>query len=398
MLFGKKKKKQEQLDEKFARVTSEIQRIDDWDDPKKIEHYILDSCEQIISLTKEIESEKTQYRVLTMYLTDIRKIRNLPEERSRELKNVAGQILTLTASKNAYQNSEKKISDEDYILMEENEEAVPSVIYRMQENERYQAGVKREMQRLEGQKGQYEMDRSDTAGRERTLRILSILFLIVFASLFIFLLILRRATDSDQTILFLCLLAFGAVAGFGIFLQSSALSKEGSKAKNHLNRTISLLNVVRMKYANVTSAIEFEKKHYHVASSYDLNYKWEMYLETVREKEQYLQNNDDLEYFTGRLMRILAPLELYDRKIWLNQTAALTSADDLQRVNEDLVRRRAQIREQITQNMKSVQSERNEVDRLMREHNFYEPEILEIISSVDRLCGLNRPDANVPPA
>jgi hypothetical protein len=40
--------------------------------------------------------------------------------------------------------------------------------------------------------------------------------------------------------------------------------------------------------------------------------------------------------------------------------------------------------------MKAVKLERDEIDRIMQEHSFYVPEIIEIIQSVDRLCGLNQ--------
>ena len=53
MLFlGKKRKKEQEIDEAFAKVYQEIETIDNWNDHKKLEHYILDSCEQIIALTK----------------------------------------------------------------------------------------------------------------------------------------------------------------------------------------------------------------------------------------------------------------------------------------------------------------------------------------------------------
>lgn len=58
LFFGKKRKKEQEIDEAFAKVYQEIETIDNWNDPKKLEHYILDSCEQIIALTKEIEEEK----------------------------------------------------------------------------------------------------------------------------------------------------------------------------------------------------------------------------------------------------------------------------------------------------------------------------------------------------
>ena len=65
LFFGKKKKKEQQIDDAFEKVYQEIQTIDNWNDPKKLEHYILDSCEQIIGITKEMEGEKAEYRIVT---------------------------------------------------------------------------------------------------------------------------------------------------------------------------------------------------------------------------------------------------------------------------------------------------------------------------------------------
>jgi hypothetical protein len=155
-----------------------------------------------------------------------------------------------------------------------------------------------------------------------------------------------------------------------------------------MNQAISLLNVVSMKYANVTKAVEYIKDKFNIHSSTELNYVWEQYMDAVRQKERLLKNNDDLEYFTGRMMRLLQKVNLYDRKIWLNQTKALVDANEMVEIRHNLVRRRQKIREHIEENRGIVRSERNEIDRLMTEHEHYVPEIMEIIKSVDKLCGL----------
>ena len=98
--------------------------------------------------------------------------------------------------------------------------------------------------------------------------------------------------------------------------------------------------------------------------------------------------NDDFVYFSKRLLRILNGLALYDKKIWLNQVSALVHEDIMQNVNHDLVIRRAKLRDRIAEETRSLKSERDEIDRLMKIHNYYVPEILEIITSVDKLCGL----------
>jgi hypothetical protein len=91
-LFGKKSKKEKEIDQAFEKVYAEISTIDNWEDPKKLEHYILDSCEQIIGMTKEIEGEKAEYKIVTAYLTDIQTIEKMPEDKLGELKEVAANI------------------------------------------------------------------------------------------------------------------------------------------------------------------------------------------------------------------------------------------------------------------------------------------------------------------
>ena len=391
MFFKKKQNKKEQLDLSFEKVVSEIQKIEDWDNPKKIEHYILDSCEHIISTTKEIESLKAEYRVLTSYLEDIDKLRKLPKKEFGEIALVAKNIEDLDKSKKNYKNSEPKLTDDKFVLMSENEYQIPETILRMQSNEKYQASVEKNMKMLEAEKNEYEIERDEILRSNSLIRKLSVLILITFASFLILAFVLKSSVNMDIGIFLVTILFVAALGIFIIFMIHSKNVSRNRALIREINKNISLLNVVRMKYANVTKALEFEKDRYQVTNSYELNYMWEAYLEMVRAQEQFIQDNDDYEYFNKRLLRMLKKLELYDEKIWLKQTAALVYSDVMNSVNHDLVVRRQKIRDQIAENTKSVKSERDEIDRLMKIHNYYVPEILEIITSVDRLCGLKKP-------
>ena len=391
MFFKKKQNKKEQLDLSFEKVVSEIQRIEDWDNPKKIEHYILDSCEHIISTTKEIESLKAEYRVLTSYLEDIDKLRKLSKKEFGEISLVAKNIEDLDKSKKNFKNTEPKLSDEKFVLMSENENQIPETILRMQSNEKYQASVEKNMKMLEAEKNEYEIERDEILRSNGLLRKLSVLVLITFASFLVLAFVLKTSVNMDIGIFLVTILFVAALGIFIIFMLHSKNLSRNRVLIREINRNISLLNVVRMKYANVTKALEFEKERYQVTNSYELNYMWEAYLEMVRAQEQFVQDNDDYEYFNKRLLRMLNKLDLYDEKIWLKQTSALVYSDVMSNVNHDLIVRRQKIRDQIAENTKSVKSERDEIDRLMKIHNYYVPEILEIITSVDRLCGLKKP-------
>ncbi len=387
-MFGRKKDKKKILDETFDSVISEIQKIDDWDNPKKVEHYILDSCEQIIASTKEIEALKAEYRVLTNYLKDIQTIKGLPEKEYKEIYLVAKNIEELDASKKAFKNSTRPLTEEQFVLISENEELVPDTILRMQKNEKYQMKVEQNMRALEAKKSEDEIERDQIRHSDQLIRKLSVLVLITFASFLILAIILKSAVGADIGMFLTTILFVAAVGVFVMYLKMSKNRKRNKELLKSLNQTIGLLNVVRMKYANVTRALEFEKEKYQVTNSYELNYMWEGYLEMVRQQEQFASDNDDFVYFSKRLLRILNGLALYDKKIWLNQVSALVHEDIMQNVNHDLVIRRAKLRDRIAEETRSLKSERDEIDRLMKIHNYYVPEILEIITSVDKLCGL----------
>lgn len=389
LFFGKKRKKEQEIDEAFAKVYQEIETIDNWNDPKKLEHYILDSCEQIIALTKEIEGEKTEYRIVTSYLTDIQTIEGLPEEMRQSIREAATNIEQLNAARQAYEKTSYHISEEQFMLMEQEEEDIPQTIHRLLDNERYQDKVRRDKNILEAQKNQWEIEREAITGERKILKRASVLLFLLYATLLILLFVLQFMAKMDLTVAFLVLFFVGALGGAMIYFRSLYLQKQMRQATRNENQAISLLNVVCMKYVNVTKAVEYTKDKFSIHNSTELNYVWEQYTSAVREKEKFLRNNDDLEYFNGRLIRLLQRIDLYDRKIWLTQTKALIDDQEMVEIKHNLVKRRQKIRAHMEENRKIVQSERNEIDRLMTEHEHYVPEIIEIISSVDKLCGLD---------
>ena len=314
----------------------------------------------------------------------------LPDETRQAIREAASNIEQLNAARQAYENASYNISDSQFLLMEQNEDDVPQTIHRMLENERYQDKVRRDKNILEAQKNQWEIEREDITKERKIIKRASLLVFLLYATLLILLFVIQFATKMDMTVAFLVLFIVGALGGFIIYFRSLYLQKQMRQATRNENQAINLLNVVCMKYANVTKAVEYTKDKYGVHNSTELNYTWEQYVTAVKEKEKFLRNNDDLEYFNGRLIRLLQRIDLYDRKIWLDQTKALIDEDEMVEIKHNLVKRRQKIRGHIEDNRKIVQSERNEIDRLMTEHEHYVPEIIEIISSVDKLCGLKQ--------
>lgn len=388
--FRKNEEKERALDESFERVTREIRAIDEWDDPKKIEHYILDSCEQIIATTKEIEAEKNEYRKITNYLNDVTKIEALSGDEKKELREAAAHIEKLRASKQAAQKADRLISDEMFEILSENEEDMPQTIERMMENEAYQDSLHKQIRLFEGEKDRFEIERENHTARKKRMRLFAVLLMLSLVSLFAFLFILQQYVDTDTSwLMFAFVLAVSVVATL-LFLRLSTSTRGNKRALRQLNETIAMLNSLRIRYANVTKALQFVQEKFHVRTSYELKYLWAQYEAELRRQDQYLKDDRELEYYMKRFFAVLDELELYEREIWSNKLSAISSDEEMAAFKHTLVEHRKRNRERISDYTRAVSSERDEIDRLMKERDYYIDEIIDIIYSVDRLCGLNR--------
>ena len=384
--FGKKKKKEEELDAAFNRVFEEIKEIDDYDNPKRLNHYILDSCEHIIATTKVIKSEHNEYRMLTNYLKDIKAITDmLPEDRQR-LKKLAGQIISLTKAREDYRKADPLLSEEDFLRIQENEDTIPETIERLKEHEAYRSSIEKDLKYIEAEKDRLSIEYDSINHGREFIKIFSVIVLFAIAGLLIISFILGGSYDNRM--LLVVVFALGAVLSGMLFLIMNQNRKNRRVTVRKLNDSISLLNVERMKYVSVEKAIRYLQERYGVNTSYELAYLWERYEIELERQDKYAKDNDDLERFYKMLLKELTDLELYDKKIWLRHMEALIKDEELEKMRLHLVKRRSGVREQIMENTRSVKSERDEIDHLMKEHNYYVPEIMEIIATVDKLCGL----------
>ena len=395
--FSSRKKKKElraaKIDDAFNRVYSQIEGLDSWEDPKKLEHYILDSCEQIIASTKAMERQKMEYRIVTRYLNDIKSIENLPKEKAKELRNTASRICELENNLVNARSIQRNITDEQYEVISDDEADMPEIINRFASDEIYQSKLKRNLAYLEGEKSRWEIEREELQGQIKLFRKMAVAILASFMTLLILLLAMYNAAQADISIWVFIVLFVCAVSGFIVFVRQNTIAKENRVAIVHLNQAISMLNVERMKYVNVTNSVEYSKDRYFVKSSAELQYVWEQYQDKLRDQQRYIQNNEDLEFYSSKLERILGEIGLADDKIWLNQVNALVDRQDMSECRHRLVMRRKKIRDRLDDHRRIVQEERDEIDRLMINHEHYLPEIQEIIKSVDKLCGTSSSNA-----
>ncbi len=342
-------------------------------------------CQQILDASKYLEEAKREYQLVTEYLLDIQRIEQISEKDMAEIRDTAQSIVMLHQSREAYQNKEKTISDAQYAQMEQLEEEMPEIINRLKSNEAYQSVVKRDMQYLEGEKGEWQIY---LESMEREVQVLhKLLYGLVggAAAAIAAILALHMAFEFDlgMAVMLASLVLGGIGALMALRMQNDRIGIK--RAGANINRAIVLLNKVKFKYVNITNAVDYACERYHVKNAYELNYIWEQYLEAVKEMERYQRANDDLEFFSGRLSRQLHKYGLYDAKIWTHQSHALVDKKEMVEVKHALLVRRQNMRARMERQVADIQAAKTEIAKLVKDAPGNE-KIKDILESVDQVC------------
>lgn len=380
----KRKREEEFLEEEQA-VSESDGFMGNPSDSKQVQHYIINCCEQIIEAGKELEEEKSEYRIVTDYLKDIQLIEELPQQDMMEIRAAAESVQNLNRMRDEYHNSQKRISDVQFVQMQQEEDKIPDAINRLKSNEAYQNTVKRDMNYLEGEKNEWYYNKLELKHQQQILKKLSFGLSGLFVVCMAILLLLQMSFSFDITYSFMAVILIAGVSAFAIFLKMSSNQTEIRQSEVNMNHAITLLNKIKFKYVNVTNAVDYAREKYHVKNAYEFNYIWEQYLNELKEREKFRQANEDLEYYNTKLVRLLKRYRLYDAGVWVNQSSALIDKKEMVEVKHNLIVRRQKLRSRIEYNADNIRNKRAEVDRLLKKEHIDTQEIRQIIDSIDQL-------------
>ena len=378
----KRKAELERIGQENGDISAEEILGEDITDQKKIQSYITNSCREISEVSKELEEEKSEYRIVSDYLKDIQTLENIPEEDFLEIRSTAEHISGLNRKRDAFQNAEKKISDAQFMQMEQEESQIPDAIVRLRSNEDYQTAVKRDMNYLEGEKTEWHYNKYHLLRQQKLLKNMSFVLLVIFAASIAALFVLQYRLREDITYAWMSVILIAALGGFGIFLKMTSNQTEIKQSEINMNHAIVLLNRMKFKYVNVTNAVDYAREKYHVKNASEFKYIWEQYLNEVKEREKFRQANEDLEYFSEKLIRQLNSYHLYDTRVWVNQASALIDKKEMVEVKHNLIVRRQKLRSRIEINAQSMKDRKNEMEKILRRQHMYTPQVRDIINSL----------------
>ncbi len=348
-----------------------------------------DRCEQLMQNAREIDDGKKEYYIVTSYLNDIELIENLAPDQAEEIQKAADYVAKLNLARDQFLNTSKRISDAQFQMMQRQEDEIPDAIKNLRTNEEYQATVKRDMQYLEGEKQEWEILKKDCARKRRRLRRASFMLLFAAATAAALMLILSTGFDYDMQYAWIGVIATALIGSAYIVLCLQNSKRDMQQADVNINYAIILLNKVKIKYVNITNAVDYGRDRFHVRDSREFEYQWEMYQDAMREQEKYRKTNEDLNYYYDKLVNLLKKCDLYDSRVWIEQPQALTDQKEMVEIKHNLLVRRQKLRTKIASNLEIVKRGRAEIDRILKASG--EPvnvQLLEMIRTIDKMAEL----------
>lgn len=385
MFFWKRKKKEESFENKMREIEGTVLTSKDYRNPRKIEQYVVERLEQMIELTREIEDEKGEYRNVTAYLNDIQMIESLPEEDAKRLQEIAVNVVSLNKTRSEFLNSSKKLTDAQFAQLEHEEKDIPAAIKRLTANEIYRDTVKKDLKYLEREKSEWILRKEYLGLNRKSMKNALYILLGVAATAAVIIGCLQLLMETNMYYGWVATAVITAVGICAICLKIQSDGDEIALAERSLNRAIVLENKVKIKFVNIENAVEYSYEKYHVKSAAELNQQWEYYLEAVREREKYQKTNEDLEYFNGRLVRVLTQYKLHDAKVWVSQAAALVEPKEMVEIKHELIARRQKVRSNIEYNIDVIKKQRKEAELLLNRVGDMRPQVEEILRAIDKL-------------
>lgn len=348
-----------------------------------------DRCEQLLQNAREIDDGKKEYYIITSYLNDIELIENLAPDQAEEIQKAADYVAKLNLARDQFLNTSKRISDAQFQMMQRQEDEIPDAIKNLRTNEEYQATVKRDMQYLEGEKQEWEILKKDCARKRRRLRKASFMLLFAAATAAVLMLILSTGFDYNMQYAWIGVIATALIGSAYIVLCLQNSIRDMQQADVNINYAIILLNKVKIKYVNITNAVDYGRERFHVRDSREFEYQWEMYQNAMREQEKYRKTNEDLNYYYDKLVNLLKKCDLYDSRVWIEQPQALTDQKEMVEIKHNLLVRRQKLRTKIASNLEIVKRGRAEIDRMLKASG--EPvsvQLSEMIRTIDKMAEL----------
>ena len=344
---------------------------------------VKESCETILNASEIIEEAKIEKSILKIYYEDVLLLDGIPQNNKEEIFSLAKKISSLNEEREEIEKSSVKIEKDKYEYVRKNEKAISKSIERMTESEKRLSLVKSDLNKLEGEREALKVEKRELKNKLNVLQNTSKLAIILLMIVFVICIILDFVFEFDSQIIILVSIGLAIIAALLIFIFHRKILYNIKLTDIKLNKIISLLNKVKIKYVNVMSTLDYVYEKNKVNSSYELSSLWGNYITSQKDKEIYDKVLDRL-YNTGeKLIDLLSSYNLKEPEIWISGAGNMTDESSFQKYKEEIKTQILEKESEIIKNNKDIEDSKENIKKLMQNDNVEPEEIIRIVEQYE---------------
>lgn len=346
--------------------------------------YVTNCLEQIMEASRQMNELNGEYSLVTAYLTDMEEIEALPEEPRREINQTAGKLLALEEERDRFLSKKERMRDTEYYQMRRQEQEVAEGIGKLKEAEKYGQLVRQDLKRLDRERHAYEYRHKELLDLQANLRGMAVIFVTALIACMIMLAILQFAFEMNTYPGYFITILAAAIAMTVVCVKYMDADRETQRVEGAVAKLIQLQNKVKIRYVNNKNLLNYLYMKYDTDSADQLQQRWQLYQEEKEERKQFAEAEAKTEYFQEELIHILSRYRISDTRRWINQVRALLDPREMVEIRHELIVRRQALRQNLDYNKKIVQTARDEIMEIVREHPEYGDEIMEMVDRYDQ--------------
>lgn len=348
-------------------------------DPYQREKYIRSLVEQVKNASVELDKLSYEYNVVTAVLKDMDELEALPAEEKHRIMEYAKKILYFQKEKQDYQQKKSKMTESQFYRMEQYEENASKIYGDMHKAEKYREMVKDDLSRLEGEKHAFQYRKSELKHEMTNSRGMALICMLAMGLLLVMLCIMQFGFEMEVVVGYFITIIAGTIALAVIYTRYLEQANEFTRVEKGMNRIILLQNTVKIRYVNNVNLLDYLYLKYNVKSSREWKTLCEIYEEEKRAREINEQNEEEMDYFQGELLKILRNFQLSDARLWLRSPLALYDHREMVEIRHEHIVRRQKLRAQMDYNKRLAKDGEKELRAFIAEYPQHSKEALQMM-------------------
>lgn len=343
--------------------------------------YVQECCESIAEIDHQIEEAKKEYEKVTSRLTDIQRIDRIENEERDTMLEICKRIMRLTQERNQFKNRSLTITESQIRRFDQYEDTLDLEVRKMYDAETYQRAIESDLKQLEQEKKKLHREQREIVEHQNALKGMAKVLILLILSLFVLFGVIYYALLIDMTYPYLGTILLATISATVIFLESNRNRRGNVVVGRKINKAISLLNRVKIKYINNRNVIDYNREKFHVKNAADFEKQWVEYRRAKEFERKFQENTEQLNRQHELLIDLLSRRQVSEPELWLSQTLAITDQREMVEIRHALNIQRGKLRERISFNEDAKRNMLDRIDQVLAEHPEMKEELVGIIKN-----------------